>query len=279
MECDGGNTRVGEWGKDRQLLREKVRMTTARSKEHRTGSRKQESSRRSAAKAEHGSSVNLAFQRVRELIVHCKLAPGAWIPESQLCAQLNMSRTPVRGALYLLQREGYVLQQRNASKSRMVVAPLTLEDAEELYPMIGCLEGLAGRRAALLPDRERDTLAERLGKINDALDEIARSRTAAGAKIFDLDREFHRTVVTAGAGSRLKRLHQAIEPQAERYWRLYSAAIVNNLHESVAEHRAIITALAEGQAKRLEQALRANWENGCRRLAGVIQMFGERGNW
>ncbi|HUB30993.1 MAG TPA: GntR family transcriptional regulator [Terracidiphilus sp.] len=255
------------------------RVTAARSRGLRANSGKQESSRHSGAKAEHGSSVNLAFQRIRELIVHCKLAPGAWIPESELCAQLNMSRTPVRGALYLLQREGYVLQQRNASKSRMVAAPLTLEDAEELYPMIGSLEGLAGRRAALLPATERDALAERLEKINNALDEIARSRTAAGASIFDLDREFHRLVVSAGAGPRLKRLHQAIEPQAERYWRLYSGAIVNNLEESVAEHCAIITALAEGQAKRLEQALRANWENGCRRLAGVIQMFGERGNW
>jgi DNA-binding GntR family transcriptional regulator len=257
-------------------------MAYPRSKDHRaskSGPRKQESPRRSAGKAEHGSSVNLAFQRIRELIVHCKLAPGAWIPESQLCAQLNMSRTPVRGALYLLQREGYVLQERNATKSRMVVAPLTLEDAQELYPMIGCLEGLAGRRAALLPEGDRSALVARLEKINDALEEIARSRTVTGASIFDLDREFHRAVIAAGAGPRLKRLHQAIEPQAERYWRLYSSSILNDLQLSVGEHRAILVALAEGHPRQLEQALRTNWENGCRRLAGVIQMFGERGNW
>jgi DNA-binding GntR family transcriptional regulator len=145
--------------------------------------------------------------------------------------------------------------------------------------MIGCIEGLAGRRAALLPEKERAALAAKLESINASLAEISKNRSAAGAHVFDLDRDFHRVVVAAGAGPRLRRQHQAIEPQAERYWRLYSGAIVNNLHESVAEHRAIIAAVAEGQAKRLEQALRANWENGCRRLAGVIQMFGERGNW
>jgi len=107
------------------------------------------------AKVEHGTSVGTAFQRIRDLIVHAKLAPGTWIVEGDLCGHLNMSRTPVRAALYLLQREGYVVESRNGSKSRMTVAPMTREDANELYPIIGRLEGLAGRRAAALPQDER----------------------------------------------------------------------------------------------------------------------------
>src|SRR5271166_6919908 len=72
-----------------------------------------------AAKAEHGTSVGTAFQRIRELVVLGRLAPGTWIVEGDLCEHLHMSRTPVRGALYLLQREGYVIEHRNGSKSRM----------------------------------------------------------------------------------------------------------------------------------------------------------------
>src|ERR1039457_3643842 len=106
------------------------------------------SAKRQSKKAEQGTSVGIAFQRVRDLIVHGKLAPGTWIVEGDLCEHLNMSRTPVRGALYLLQREGYIMEYRNGSKSRMIVAPLTKEDASELYPIIGRIEGLAGRRAA-----------------------------------------------------------------------------------------------------------------------------------
>src|ERR1035437_9930668 len=112
-----------------------------------------------STKAEHGTSVDTAFQRIRDLIVHGRLAPGTWIVEADLCDHLNMSRTPVRGALYLLQREGYVIEHRNFSKSRMIVAPLTKEDANELYPIIGRIEGLAGRRAAALLQSERDELA------------------------------------------------------------------------------------------------------------------------
>jgi DNA-binding GntR family transcriptional regulator len=232
-----------------------------------------------SAKAEHGTSVGLAFQQVRDLIVQGKLAPGSWIAEGDLCVHLNMSRTPVRGALYLLQREGYVLEYRNGRKSRMTVAPLTKEDASELYPIIGRIEGLAGRRTAMLPQEEREALAMHLTAINAKLDKIARERGYDGPVIFDLDHEFHRLLLTAGSGPRLKALHRAVEPQIERYWRLYASSIINELHVSVKEHEEIIAALLDGNADRLERALFANWENGRRRLAHVIDIFGERGSW
>jgi DNA-binding GntR family transcriptional regulator len=104
-----------------------------------------------SSKAEHGTSLLTAFQEIRELIVHGKLSPGTWIVEGDLAERLGMSRTPVRGALNWLQREGYVLEQKSASKSRMFVAPLTKDDAKELYSIVGRIEGLAGRQTAALP--------------------------------------------------------------------------------------------------------------------------------
>src|SRR5580658_5035777 len=89
------------------------------------------------AKAEHGTSLLSAVREMRELIVHGRLSPGTWILEAELAERLNMSRTPVRGAIQWLQREGYILEHRNLKKSRMIVAPLTKEDANELYLIIG----------------------------------------------------------------------------------------------------------------------------------------------
>jgi len=236
-------------------------------------------SKKRSAKAEHGTSVDTAFHRVRDLIVRGNLAPGSWIVEGDLCDHLNMSRTPVRGALYLLQREGYILEYRNGSKSRMIVAPLTREDANELYPIIGRIEGLAGRRAAVLPQADRDQLAIKLKLINEKLSRIAQDRSFNGPEIFDLDHEFHRVLVKAGSGPRLTTLHRAIEPQTERYWRLYASSIINELHVSVREHEEIIAAVLEGNPDRVDRALCTNWENGCSRLARVIELFGERGSW
>jgi DNA-binding GntR family transcriptional regulator len=233
-----------------------------------------------AAKAEHGTSLLTAFQEIRELIVHGKLSPGTWIVEGDLAEHLGMSRTPVRGALHWLQREGYVLEQKSASKSRMFVAPLTKEDAKELYSIIGRIEGMAGRETAALPDAERKAIAEKLRGLNQKLSDIvADGRAAAAGGIFELDRNFHRTIVASGAGPRLTVLHNAIEPQTERYWRLYASSIINDLHLSIEEHEKIITAIQEGDANRVEKGLKVNWDNGCQRLARVIDMFGERGSW
>jgi DNA-binding GntR family transcriptional regulator len=231
------------------------------------------------AAAQHGAGLQTAFQQVRELIVHGRLSPGTWIVEADLAQRLGMSRTPVRGALQWLQREGYVIEQKNVSKSRMIVAPLTKEDASELYAIVGHLEGLAGRRTAQLPKDERMEIVRELRKLNAGLKSISRDQGGRAGDIFDLDMTFHSTVVKASAGPRLMSLYNAVKPQTERYWRLYASSIINDLHSSVGEHEEIIEAIQEGDADRVEAALQLNWSNGAQRLGKVIDLFGERGTW
>jgi DNA-binding GntR family transcriptional regulator len=230
-------------------------------------------------KTEHGNSLRKAFHEIRELIVHGRLSPGSWIIEAELAKHLVMSRTPVRSALHLLQREGYVIEHTNVRKSRMVVAPLTREDASELYQVIGHVEGLAGRRTAVLPKARRTEIAAQLRRFNLQLRSFKDANSTRASDIFESDRSFHRTIVEAGAGQRLNALHKSIEPQAERYWRLYASWIMHDLHPSIAEHEEIIAGIVGGDAARTERALQANWENGCARLAHVIEIFGERGSW
>ncbi len=213
------------------------------------------------AKAEHGTSLLTAFREIRELIVYGKLSPGTWILEAELAERLNMSRTPVRGAIHWLQREGYILEHRNAKKSRMIVAPLTKEDASELYLIIGRLEGIAGRGIAALPPAERKDIANQLQELNDRLDIISKDRDGNPGDIFESDRSFHRLIIKYG------------------YWRLYASSIIKDLHLSVAEHDEIIRAIKAGDPDRVEFGLQKNWQMGSERLAHVIQIFGERGSW
>jgi DNA-binding GntR family transcriptional regulator len=229
-------------------------------------------------KAEHGTSLRIAFEEIRELIVHGKLSPGTWLVEGDLAEKLGMSRTPIRSAIQWLQREGYVIEYKNVSKSRMVVAPLTKEDASELYSIIGRVEGLAGRQIVSLRKTERADVVRKLKEINEQLRAIPDAKPPRPAAIFDLDRGFHRTIVESGAGPRLLVLHRAIEPQAERYWRLYASGILSNLHVSLAEHDKIVAAIAAGDEDRIDQGLQTNWKNGCERLGQLIDAFGERGS-
>jgi DNA-binding GntR family transcriptional regulator len=241
--------------------------------------KKPTSSKSTRPKPEHGTSLITAFQEIRELIVHGRLSPGTWILEADLAERLNMSRTPVRGAIQWLQREGYVLEHRNVSKSRMIVAPLTKEDANELYIVIGSLEGIAGRGVARLPQAQRKQIGAQLRALNDRLDEIASGQSNHPGEIFEIDRDFHRLIVKYGAGPRLKTLHGGVEPQTERYWRLYASSIIKDLHISVDEHKEIIRAVEAADADAVDVSLKQNWLKGAERLGHVIDIFGERGSW
>jgi DNA-binding GntR family transcriptional regulator len=239
----------------------------------------QRSPRRTNEATPRGNSLKLVFTEIREMIVRGKLSPGTWIIEADLADRLGYSRTPVRGALHWLQREGYVVASGNTAKSRMIVAPLTKEDAQELYSIIGHIEGLGARLTAQTPQAARAKVIRKLKEVNEGLEELAAAKRREPNRIFDLDMEFHRVIMEATSGPRLLELHRSTQPQAERYWRLYASAILDELGTSVAEHQEIIRAIAKGEPDAAERGIQLNWENGAERLSKVIDTLGERGSW
>ena len=228
---------------------------------------------------DHISTVTRAFNELRELIVRGHLPPGGLIIESALAERLGVSRTPVRSALHWLRREGYVVEHAGKRNARIVVAPLTRDDAEELYRIIGHLEALAGAQVVAQPARARAKLAAELAAINQQLHAIATQRPVDPRRVFDVDKAFHAAIIDAAGGRRLTRLHNSVRPQVDRYWRLYASTIINELHRSVAEHGEIVAAVRNGDLDGVRRGLEGNWTGGFQRISGLIDIFGERGSW
>ena len=218
------------------------------------------------------------YERLRALIIDGRLAPGARIVETDVASRLGVSRTPVRGALQRLQHEGYVVDSPTLQQTRPTVAPLTSEDARELFLLVGALEGLAASRAALGAASERSALAAVLTETNEAFAAAAAAPRPDHSRIFDLDERFHRGYMKA-AGPRVRALHDTVKPQAERYERLYVSMLTAELPTSVAEHRAIVRAIRSGNAPAAQAAVETNWHNAAERLASVVLAAGERGSW
>jgi DNA-binding GntR family transcriptional regulator len=228
---------------------------------------------------DHVSSVTRAFNELRELIVLGHLPPGGWIIESVLAERLGVSRTPIRSALHWLRREGYVVEHAGRRNTRVIVAPLTRDDAQELYRIVGHLEALAGAEVVALPARARAKIAGELAAINQQLHAIASERPVDPRRVFDVDKAFHARIVEAAGGRRLTALHNSVRPQVDRYWRLYASSIINELHRSVAEHDEIVGAVRTGDIDDVRRTLDRNWAGGFERISGLIEIFGERGSW
>ncbi|MDQ6633590.1 MAG: GntR family transcriptional regulator [Gemmatimonadota bacterium] len=207
-----------------------------------------------------------------------QLPPGSRISERIVADRLGLSRTPVRSALHRLEQEGFVASVGTGRERRLIVAPLTMHDGQEVYALVGHLEGLAARLAAGLPATRRKLLVQQLREVNGRLAQQSRQHGDA-AHFFDLDSEFHRTYVEGVVGPRLLALHRAIKPQSERYSRLYVSVFINQVDTSVREHESIARSIARGDQSKAQLAAETNWYNAAERLAKVIAQHGERGNW
>lgn len=224
--------------------------------------------------------ITQAYEKLRELIVWGRLAPGSRIVESDIAQRLQISRTPVRSALQRLQQEGYVIAAGDGGKhTRLAVAPLTVDDARELFSIVAEVEGLAARRAAELEPAARETLVATLRGINGELLRTAEAQRPDTTRVFDLDVDFHRSYATAAAGPRLLALYNAIKPQVERYNRLYTTALVGEIQISVEEHEEIVRSIAAGDPDGADRAAGTNFLNAAERLGTVIRSLGERGTW
>jgi DNA-binding GntR family transcriptional regulator len=219
-----------------------------------------------------------AYEKLRDWIITGRLAPGAPIIETDTAALLGVQRSHLRLALQKLQHMGFVVTSRIGTYSRTRVAPLTHEDVVELFTVLGAVEGLAARQAALLPSAARTALVRSLRKINGELLRLVRRTPGDYNRTNDLDVEFHRTYVQAGGGPRVLALHEVVKPQTDRYEAFYTMVLMTQLEFSVREHEAIIAAIESGDPDDSQHAVEVNWRNAADRFARAITTIGERGS-
>ena len=224
-------------------------------------------------------ATSSAYQQVRDLIVTGRLAPGAPLIETELSERLGVSRTPVRAALQRLQQEGFVYAVRAGSMLRAAVAPLTGADMREVFLMAGALEASAARLAAGLDHTKRLPLTDEMARHAGLLDSATATRPPAILDALEAHVRFHRAYTRAAAGPRLQAELDVLQPQAERYERIYASAVVGALDEGSIEHAAIVEAIRAGDAEGAEGAVQRHWRAAAARYGQVVTILGERGTW
>lgn len=88
----------------------------------------------------HISLADRAYEAIRTNILNLTYPPGTQLTEAKLTADLNMSRSPVRAAIKMLQAEGLIVTDYYKS---MTVKELTNKDIREIYQLRELLESSA----------------------------------------------------------------------------------------------------------------------------------------
>ena len=183
------------------------------------------------------SAVVVTHARVRRAILSGELEAGSVISQGALSELLDVTRTPLREALRLLQREGLIEAESN---KRVRIAPFSTDDLEQLYALRITIEALALRvtMAALTAD----DVAE-LERCLAAMETFEERRDAIAWE--EPHRAFHRRL-TAGAGARITRMIEELNDHAVRYRRIYLSAEPIAWNLAPRDHAAIFEAVRDG---------------------------------
>jgi len=190
------------------------------------------------------SAEDQVYEVLRDEILTA-MEPGRPLPLAQIAERLGVSTMPVRAALMRLEADGLVRQQ---PRRGAIVAPLELEDVQEIQAVRSGLEGLAARLGARrIDERGVGRMAELLGVLRSAaarrdLEQFLRIAT-----------EFEEQCYRAAGRPRLLHLVQGHRQAAQRYVRL---ALGDSPDFEVAFHERFFVAASAHDGPAAESVIR-----------------------
>jgi DNA-binding GntR family transcriptional regulator len=187
------------------------------------------------------SSKDEAIRAIKQMIVRNELSAGSNHLESELAERLNMSRTPVREALLVLEEQGLLeVQPRKGAR----ILPLAAEDMSEIYQILTELEGLAAELAA---SRNHDPkeFAPARSAIREMDEALAKDDREAWA---EADTRFHGELIRLSGNSRIAHVVGMFNSQVARA-RLLTLHLRPSPIKSNEDHRLVLSAIESGDPR------------------------------
>lgn len=187
-----------------------------------------------------------AYNLIKDEILTCKLRGGERVSENLLAGKLNISRSPVREAMRMLERDKLLVPSPNG----MVVNPLPAAEVKEIYECRIMLESFAARLTAVCID-EKD-----IGVLEECIEQAGASHRADDtAAILHFNTTFHETIIALCGNTHLIDLNELNRGLTI----LARSRELHDYHRSpdyIGEHQSILDAFRKRDADLAEKAMR-----------------------
>jgi len=188
----------------------------------------------------------VAYDEIKTMILNLTLKPGSSVTEMWLIDRLQMSRTPIREALYRLQQEHFV---ELAPRKGWFVSEIKLRDIQELYVIREALEGISARHAAAhISDEELQKMERYLDSLERLLEENEEAVDDPGDSIHSLIFRF--------SGNGLINEVMSIHLERLQMFHLITSSLPGRKYQSWREHREIFFALKARDGELAEEVMR-----------------------
>lgn len=192
-----------------------------------------------------GMTMHELYSRLRGEILSGDFAPKGAFSQVKLAERLGVSRTPLREALRLLEREGLI---ETAPNRRAKVVEISVNDLDDLYGTRIMLEALAISTSVA---RATEADLERLAELLREMDRIAEAQDVLAWEVPHA--EFHELLIRH-SGQRMFKMACDLRDHSQRY-RTFVLAEPLAWAKGADEHAGIYRAYVERDASRVGDLL------------------------
>ncbi|MEM3112502.1 MAG: GntR family transcriptional regulator [Candidatus Anstonellales archaeon] len=197
---------------------------------------------------------NKIAENLKKAIAKGTFKPGERLIEARICDRYKVGRSVVREALRSLEHDGFV---KIIPNSGAIVTELSQKDIEQIYDLMGTLEGLAMRVATPILNPKEIAKIEKIIKKMEA--------TSNPFKFFEYNFEFHNYLDSLSGNDRLIKFMKNLRAQAHRI-SLRSFYNPGQIRASLIEHRKILEAIKEMDGEKVENLIRDHYLQSKNRL-------------
>jgi len=201
-------------------------------------------------------------ESLREAILQGYFEPGEKLDQERIADEFDVSRTPVREAVRMLESEGFIDIRPHRGA---FIASVSRRDVWEIYEVRTLIEAEIVRQITpIIPDAILDDLARSLDENREQLE--------AEDKISHVESDvyFHETIVDLAKNSLLKEILESLNNRIIRVRRFAQLQPGYHLVESLEEHYATYQAMRERDPEAAAEALRVHLENSARRIQQFV---------
>ncbi|MEO1901124.1 MAG: GntR family transcriptional regulator [Alcanivorax sp.] len=191
------------------------------------------------------------YRQLKQDIFDFRLLPGDRFSENEIAERMGASRTPVREALFRLEREDYV---EVLARSGWQVKPFDFKYFEELYDVRIVLECAAVRRLC-----EQNGPTPQLEALTALWSTPKEDRPRQVGPVSALDERFHEILVEAAGNQEMARIHHDLTERL-RIIRRLDFTKPPRIDATYQEHSAILDAIAHRRVDQAQMLLRAHIE-------------------
>lgn len=203
------------------------------------------------------STATSICRQIEQSILTGSLEAGSRVNENSLAGKYGVSRSVVRDALRLLEREGLVAFFENRGA---VVRQPTVAEVLQLYDVRAGLSSTAARLAAA---NATTANIEELAELQRLMGEL---RDGDRESDYDqLNIAFHNLIFAASGNGRLIQMHDAVSKEMRLFVRR-GVSGSGTMRQSFFEHETILHAIRAGDVARAASAFEAHVHSGKARM-------------